>query len=476
MRCGPWVGPGGAVPELSVAQLAEATSGELLRGDPAARVSSFEIDTRRLRDGGAFFALKGSHTDGHRFLAEAQARGARVAVVETPPEDGARSPAALIRVASVIAALAGCGRYVRRSIAGARWIALTGSNGKTTTKELIAAGLGTVAPTHRTAGNFNNHLGVPLTLLACPEEARFVVVELGMSDHGEIAHLAALVDPDVGLVTNVRAAHLEKLGSLDDIAAAKGELFATLRSDATSVVNLDDAHVRVQATRHAGPRVTFGQHASSDLRLEEIQSRFVPGASLRFRRGDRSYGAQLRLGGGHAALNALAALAVVAACGIDLEAAIGGMQRVEAGPGRGLVHHLPNDILLVDDTYNSSPSALASVLETLRLTEAGRRVLVMGDMLELGRVEGALHREAGKRAAAAGVQVLFAVGPLSRGAAEAARRGGVQEVHQYADSSEAAASIPEYLRPGDVVVVKGSRGMKLERVVRALTEPHASSC
>ncbi len=286
------------MPELSVAQLAEATSGELLRGDPAARVSSFEIDTRRLRDGGAFFALKGSHTDGHRFLAEAQARGARVAVVETPPEDGARSPAALIRVASVIAALAGCGRYVRRSIAGARWIALTGSNGKTTTKELIAAGLGTVAPTHRTAGNFNNHLGVPLTLLACPEEARFVVVELGMSDHGEIAHLAALVDPDVGLVTNVRAAHLEKLGSLDDIAAAKGELFATLRSDATSVVNLDDAHVRVQATRHAGPRVTFGQHASSDLRLEEIESRFVPGASLRFRRGDRSYGAQLRLGGG----------------------------------------------------------------------------------------------------------------------------------------------------------------------------------
>jgi len=456
------------VPELTVAQLAEATAGEIVRGEPTTRVSSFEIDTRRLREGSGFFALKGSRTDGHRFLAEALGAGASVAIVESPPADGDPAPPALIRVPDVVAALGGCGRYVRRRIGRARWIAVTGSNGKTTTKDLIAAGLGSVAPTHRTIGNFNNHLGVPLTLLACPEDATFVVVEMGMSDHGEIAHLAAMVDPDVGLVTNVRAAHLEKLGSLDDIAAAKGELFAMLRNDATSVVNLDDTHVRVQATRHAGPRVTFGQHAAADLHLEEIQSRFVPGAALRFRRGDRSYGAQLRLGGGHAAFNALAAIAVVAACGVDLDAAIGGMQLVEAGPGRGLVHDLPSGIVVVDDTYNSSPSALASVLDTLRLTETGRRVLVMGDMLELGKVEGALHREAGKRAAAAGVQVLFAVGPLSRGAAEAARRAGVGEVHQYVDSAEAAASVPEFLRPGDLVVVKGSRGMKMERVVRAL--------
>jgi UDP-N-acetylmuramoyl-tripeptide--D-alanyl-D-alanine ligase len=464
------------VPELSVAEVARVTSGELLRGDPAARIGSFEIDTRRLRDGGAFFALKGRNTDGHRFLGEALDHGARAAVVETPPEPGSPAPDALIRVADAAAALADCGRHVRRSLVHARWIALTGSTGKTTTKELIAAGLATLAPTHRTIGNFNNHLGVPLTLLACPQEARFVVVEMGMSDHGEIAYLAAMVDPDVGLVTNVRAAHLEKLGSLDEIAAAKGELFSALRPDATSVVNLDDAHVRVQAARHAGPRVTFGQDVSADLRLEEVENRFVPGAALRFRHGDRSHTVQLRIGGGHAAIDALAALAVVAACGGDLESAIDGMQRVEAGAGRGVVHRLPGDILVIDDTYNSSPAALASVLETLRLTEAGRRVLVMGDMLELGRVEGALHREAGKRAAAAGVQVLFAVGPLSRGAAETARRAGVGEVHQYGDSAEAAASVAEFLRPGDVVVVKGSRGMKMERVVRALVEPAEGPC
>ena len=472
----PWVGPGGPVPELTVAQLAEATSGRVLRGDPATRVSSFEIDTRRLREGGAFFALKGKRADGHQFLGEAADRGARAAIVETPCADDAPAPPVLLQVPDVAAALGACGRYVRARHGRARWVALTGSNGKTTTKELIAAGLGAVAPTHRTIGNFNNHLGVPLTLLACPADTTFVVVEMGMSAHGEIAHLAAMVDPDVGLVTNVRATHLGQLGSLDDIAAAKGELFAVLRADATSVVNLDDAHVRVQATRHAGPRVTFGQHASADLRVEDIQSRFVPGATLRFRRGERSYRVPLRLGGGHSALNALAALAVVVACGVDIEAAIAGMERVDAGPGRGLVHRLPGGIVLVDDSYNSSPSALASVLETLRLTETtGRRVLVMGDMLELGKLEGALHREAGKRAAAAGVQVLFAIGPLSRGAAEAARRAGVAEVHQYADSSEAAESVPEFLRPGDFVVVKGSRGMTLERVVQALTAGHAGA-
>ena len=456
------------MPDLTVAQMVEATSGRLVRGDLATVVSSFEIDTRRLQEGGAFFALKGQRTDGHQFLEEAAARGARVAVVESPVPDAAPAPAVVLQVESVSAALAACGRYVRARLPG-RWIALTGSNGKTTTKELIAAGLGTVSRTHRTMGNFNNHLGVPLTLLACPVDSAFVVVEMGMSDHGEIAHLASIVDPDVGLVTNVRAAHLEKLGSLDDIAAAKGELFAALRPDATSVVNLDDAHVRVQATRHAGPRVTFGQHAAADLRVEEIQSRFVPGAALRFRHADRTYSVQLRLGGGHSAFNALAALAVVVACGADVQAAIGGMERLEAGPGRGEVRQLDRGIVVVDDSYNSSPSALASVLDTLRLTEtAGRRVLVMGDMLELGKLEVALHREAGKRAAAAGVQVLFVVGPLSRAAAEVARRAGVSEVHQYADSIEAAESVPEYLRDGDFVVVKGSRGMKLERVVQAL--------
>jgi UDP-N-acetylmuramoyl-tripeptide--D-alanyl-D-alanine ligase len=295
------------------------------------------------------------------------------------------------------------------------------------------------------------------------------VIELGMSAAGEIASLAQITNPDIALLTNVRAAHLEFFGSLDDIAAAKGELFAVMRDDATAVVNLDDAHVRVQAARHAGARVTYGQRAGTDLRLQELRNCFLPGVSLTFRYRDRDRKLQLAMGGAHSAFNTIAALAVVAAAGEDLDAAARRIEQVQAGPGRGKVHRLARGMILIDDSYNCSPAALASILETLRLSEAqGRKVLVMGDMLELGRVEGALHREAGKRAAAAGVELLMAVGPLSRSAAETARRAGVPEVHHHTTSGQAAESLPEFLKDGDLIVVKGSRAMRMERVVEAL--------
>jgi len=274
----------------------------------------------------------------------------------------------------------------------------------------------------------------------------------------------------VGLVTNVRAAHLANFDSLDDIAAVKGELFALLRDDAIAVVNLDDTQLRVQAARHAGRRVTFGQHAQADLQLNEVKSRFVPGTEFSFTHDGKRRRIQLALGGGHSAANALAALAAVVAAGGDLDEAAGRMEQVEPGAGRGEIHHLEHGIVLVDDSYNSSPAALASVLETLRLSQPdGRRVMVMGDMLELGRMQDAMHREAGKRIAAAGVQLLIAVGSLSRGCVETARRGGVGEVHHHPDSARAAESVAEFLRDGDLVVVKGSRTMRMERVVEALT-------
>jgi UDP-N-acetylmuramoyl-tripeptide--D-alanyl-D-alanine ligase len=459
------------MPELKVAELVEATGGSLLRGNPESRVGSYTIDTRLLKRGGAFFALKGTKTDGHEFLGHAAEKGAAVAVVQREPDAGTPLPPALIMVEETVEALGRCGSWVRKRLNGTKWIAVTGSNGKTTTKELLAEGLSASRRTHRTPGNFNNHLGVPLTLLHCPVDAEFAVVEMGMNRPGEIAALTRMALPDIALVTNVRAAHLEFFGSLDDIAAAKGELFALLAEDAIAVVNLDDAHVRVQAARHPGPRVTFGQHQGADLRLEEMENRFIPGTAFTFRHRDRGRRMQLRMGGAHSAFNALAALAAVAAVGEELEAAAEKMERLEAGPGRGKVHLLPREMILVDDSYNCSPAALASVLETLRLCEPpGRKVMVMGDMLELGRIESALHREAGKRAAAGGVQLLVAVGPLSRVTAETARRAGVPEVHHHADSTKAAESIAEFLKDGDLIVVKGSRGMHMERVVETLLQ------
>lgn len=458
------------MPELKLSELAEATGGRLLRGRPDATVRTYSIDSRRLKRGGLFFALLSEKADGHQHLGHAAEQGAAAAVVQEEPAEDTRAPEGLILVDDTTAALGRCGHWVRRRLAGAKWIAVTGSNGKTTTKEYIAEGLSATKRVHRTPGNFNNHLGVPLTILHCPADAEYVVLELGMNRPGEIADLARMARPDVALVTNVRAAHLEFFGSLDDIAAAKGELFALLDDSAVSVVNLDDNHVRVQAARHAGPRVTFGQNQAADLRMEEIENHFIPGTSFSFRYRDKSRRLDLRIGGAHSAFNALAALAAVAAAGEELETPAERMERLEAGPGRGKIHRLPGNMTLVDDSYNCSPAALASVLETLRLSNPpGRKVMVMGDMLELGRIESALHREAGKRAAAGGVQLLVAVGPLSRVTAETARRAGVPEVHHHSDSTKASQSIAEFLKEGDLIVVKGSRGMRMERVVEALT-------
>lgn len=457
------------MPVLRLAELAQATGGKLVRGGADVRVDSFVIDTRRLEPNGVFFALKGTRTDGHRFLEEAAQKGAAAAVVEHPPEPDQPAPPALIQVDDVAVALGSCGRWVRRRLKQARWIAITGSTGKTTTKELLAEGLATQFRVHRTPGNFNNHLGVPLTLLACPDDVEIVVLELGMSAAGEIAELTRMTDPDVGLVTNIRAAHLESFGSLDDIAAAKGEVYALMRDDAVSVVNLDDVQLRVQSARHDGRRLTFGQNPRADLHLEDVRNRFLPGAAMSFRYRGELRRVELRLGGGHSAFNALAALAGVVAAGGALDAAIEGMQRLEAGTGRGRVHRLRRGMVLVDDSYNSNPAAVASVLETLRLSDPpGRKVLVMGDMLELGNLRGALHREVGKRAAAAGVQMLIAVGPESRASAEVARRSGVPEVYHHTNASKAAGATPEMVKDGDLIVIKGSRGMHLERVVQAL--------
>jgi UDP-N-acetylmuramoyl-tripeptide--D-alanyl-D-alanine ligase len=458
------------VPELRLAELLEGTGGSLLRGDPETTVGSYVIDTRRLERGGVFFALKGTETDGHEFLGEAARAGAAVAVVERPPADGAEAPAALIRVKNAEDALTRCAAWVRKSTSDTRWIAITGSNGKTTTKELVAEGLSASRRVHRTPGNFNNHLGVPLTLLAMPGDTEIIVIEVAASAAGEIADLTRLTDPDIGLVTNIRPVHMESFQTIDDVAAAKGELFALMREDAIAVVNVDDVNIRVQATRHVGRQVTFGQHASANLHLEHIDNRFVPGAALIFRHEDETIRVQLKIGGAHAAHNALAALATVKACGEDILHAAARMEQLEPGTGRGKLHHLTRGILLVDDSYNSSPPALASVLETMRLSEPrGRRVLVVGDMLELGTMKAALHREVGRRAGTARVQMLVAVGQLSKETAEAARRAGVGEVHHFADSAACADALGDRLGDSDLVVIKGSRGMHMGRVVRELT-------
>ena len=456
------------MPALSVGDLLKATGGTLLSGDPSLPVRSYSIDTRRLSAGAAFFALPGSRVDGHAFVGEAARAGALLAIVAQAPTGGGPFPAAMIQVDDVAASLARCGAYARQKIRG-KVVALTGSAGKTTTKELVAAGLGASFKVHRTTGNLNNELGVPLSLLSCPEDAEAAVFEMGMNGPGQIAFLARLVNPDVGLVTNVLPAHLEFFDSVDGIAAAKGELFAVLRDDAVSVVNLVDELVRVQAARHAGPRVTFGLQDQADLRLLSITDQFVPGAGLTFRHAGRAYSVTLKMGGAHAARDAFAAAAIIVACGAPLAPALERMEGVEPAAGRGRLTRLPGDVVVVDDTYNSNPEALASVLRTLGAsTPPGRRIVVMGDMLELGPAGASFHEQAGELAARSGVDLLVGVGTLSRHAVDAARRAGI-EAQATSDTAQACQVVPGLVRPGDLVVVKGSRGVRLEAVVDALT-------
>jgi len=455
------------MPTLKVGELLQATGGTLLSGDPSLSVTSYAIDTRKLAAGGAFFALAGTKVDGHAFVGDAARAGALLAIVARAPSGGGPFPAAMIQVDDVAAALARCGAYARQRIRG-KVVTITGSAGKTTTKELVAAGLAASAKVHRTMGNLNNELGLPLSLLSCPDDAAAAVFEIGMNGPGQIAFLARLADPDVALVTNVLPVHLEFFDSIDGIAAAKGELFAVLRENATSVVNLDDVNVRVQATRHAGPRVTFGRAEKADLKLEAIENLYVPGATLRFSHAGRSHSISLKIGGAHAALDALAAAATIVACGVPLGPALTAIAGVEPAPGRGRMTRLPEGILLVDDTYNSNPEALASVLATLEATPTeGRRVLVMGDMLELGPRSLAFHQEAGVLAAQSKIALLVGVGPFARHAVDAARREGI-EAHAADHAAHAAQMVPGLLRPGDLVVVKGSRGVRLELLVDAL--------
>ncbi len=455
------------MPTLKVGELLQASGGTLLSGDPALCVNSCAIDSRKLSAGGAFFALPGTRVDGHAFVADAARAGALLAIVARAPSGNGPFPAAMIQVDDVAAALARCGAYARQRIRG-KVVAITGSAGKTTTKEFVAAGLAASAKVHRTMGNLNNELGLPLSLLSCPDDAAAAVFEIGMNGPGQIAFLARLADPDVALVTNVLPVHLEFFDSVEGIAAAKGELFAVLRENATSVVNLDDVNVRVQAARHAGARVTFGRVENADLRLEAIENRYVPGASLRLTHAGRSHSISLRVGGAHAALDALAAAATVVACGVPLGPALAAIAGVEPAPGRGRMTRLPDGTIVVDDTYNSNPEALASVLATLEASPTeGRRVLVMGDMLELGPRSLAFHQEAGVLAAQSKVALLVGVGPFARHAVEAARREGI-EAHAAEHAAHAAQMVPGLLRPGDLVVIKGSRSVRLELVIDAL--------
>lgn len=455
---------------LTLGHLARAVDGTLRAGDPAAPVPGLSIDSRALNPGDLFVAIVGARFDGHAFVADALARGAMGALVSDAAAVGSSSGAALV-VEDTLVALQLASRYVRRA-SDARVVAITGSAGKTTTKELTAAALAPSYRVFRSQGNLNNHIGLPLSLLELRNRPEIAVVELGMNAPGEIARLVEIAEPEFRVWTNVTEAHAEFFPSIEGIADAKAEILNGATDDTVVVANADDGRVMARVANCRGRIATFGMHAAADVTATDIEDRGLDGtrAVVRTPVGQARVETSL-LGRGNLA-NVLAALTVAIQLHVPLAAASERVATVEAPAGRGQVHRLANGILLVDDSYNANPTAVITALESLaRDRRDGRRVAVLGEMLELGHQAESLHVDVGRAVAAAGVELLVTVGGGPARALGKAAIGaglGADDVLHCDDSETAAARLSPLLRDGDLILVKGSRGVRTETVVAKL--------
>jgi UDP-N-acetylmuramoyl-tripeptide--D-alanyl-D-alanine ligase len=439
-------------------------------------VSGCEIDSRRIKPGELFFAIRGQRLDGHGFVSAALEKGAAGAVVEKEfrGQAAATVRSQLIPVADTTTALQALARHVRQKWSG-RVIAVTGSMGKTTTKEMIASLLATRFRVLKSKGNLNNHFGLPLALLGLEDSHEVAVVELAMSAPGEIARLAQISLPDVGVVTNVAPVHLEFFDSVDSIARAKKELIENLsgpNGKPTAVLNFDDAWVRKFADGFDGQVVTFGLSEGAlfrgtNIRAYEGGSRFI----LSGPNGDSKF--TVPSPGAHNVENALAALATAGACGLDAEALGPTLAAFRNLAQRSEIFTLPGNITVLNDCYNSNPRAMERMIETLAgWTGAVRRIVVAGEMLELGPTSPEWHRKIGRKLVECGIDGLVAVQGDARFIREGALEAGLDPARAvfFPSAQEAARYCGSLIEPGDVVLVKGSRGVNLERVTELLAK------
>ena len=454
---------------LSATTIAAATNGRLVAGDDDRYVTGFSIDTRTLAAGDLFFAIVAKR-DGHDFVSAAMRRRAAGVVVSKPLEAG-DSESFVVEVADTTRALQDLARHVRRE-SGAKVVAITGSAGKTTTKDTIAEFLGTKYRVVKNTGNLNNHLGLPLSLLELRHGAEVAVMELGMNHSGEIRTLVGVATPEVRVWTNVGEAHIGYFGSSDAIADAKGEILEQASAETLLVANADDPLVMARAPSFAGRTVTFGTTARADVRGVDIEDLGLDGSRARLitPAGERPLSVPL-LGRGHL-MNVLSAAATALEFGIDLDAIVAAAAHLKPSSKRGAVLRLPKGVTVIDDSYNSSPSALQRSLEVLARAWATRRIAVLGEMLELGGLSVELHEACGRAAAASRLWRLVTVGgDPARAMGDAAVAAGMprQAVMHFETSAEAATTVAGMLTSGDVVLVKGSRGTRTDVVVERLT-------
>ena len=435
--------------------------------------TGYSIDSRTIARGDLFFAIRGPQFDGHDFIAAAWESGAAAVVAERSWAAAHQVRGPLLAVSEPAEALRRLAREARR-----RWgqlvVGVTGSNGKTTTKDAIAALLAQRFQVAKTEGNLNNDLGLPLSILRMHDAAEVGVFEMGMNHRGEITALAEIAAPTVGVVTNVSEAHVEYFSSADEIALAKRELIEALPADGTAVLNADDLRVRAFRDAHAGQVVTFGESKEADFRATAIETRGADGLrfSLHQRRGGEAVRFQSGLIGRHNAVNLAAALAAASVCGVDSPDLVDAVARLRPARRRGETRRL-GGALLIDDCYNANPRAMEVMLRVLAETPATRRIAVLGEMRELGECAEELHRRVGRAAARGGVDLLIGVTGAARWIVDEAAVAGlpVSQTSFFEEPEEAGQFVSEQLRAADAVLFKASRGVALERAL-GVVEPH----
>jgi len=457
-------------------EILEATNGELLCGDLRRAFSKIFIDSRMAAVDGVFVAIIGDNHDGHTFLADVVEQGVRGLVISRqkaehlPLAAWKTKAVACIAVEDTTRALGDMAAFNRRR-SQASVVGITGSNGKTTTRQMTATVVSQQYKTLATAGNFNNEIGLPLTLLGLEPDHQWAVVELGTNNPGEIARLAAICSPDIGVITNIGPAHLEGLGSIEGVAQEKGSLLKGLGRNGKAILNADDPRVLQLARQTRNEVVLYGLSADAAVRATDINEN-EDGISFRLNLAAEKISIRLKAPGRFMVTNALAAAAVGNQLGISSSTIKAGLEAFTPVSGRMNILHPRNQIHIIDDTYNANPDSMKAALATLNTRRAGSRgVFVAGDMLELGDQAPSLHSKIGGIAARSGISRLYARGEFADMVASGARKEGLPAEDTITGSrDEIIADLTDWLQPGDWVLVKGSRGMAMEKVVEGLKD------
>jgi UDP-N-acetylmuramoyl-tripeptide--D-alanyl-D-alanine ligase len=455
--------------QLTIETVLEATGGTLVQGDPHISFAGVSTDSRSIKSGELFFALRGERFDGHRFIAEALKRGGTGGVVEQEFERFSDKTISIIKVPNTLQALGDLANLWRKRHP-IPLIAVVGSNGKTTTKEMVAGILGQKDEVLKNPGNLNNLVGLPLSLLKMNAKDRVAVLEMGMNRPGEILRLTQIAEPDLGIVTNIGPVHLEGLGSIDGVMEAKGELLKGMDTRGRLIFNADDPRVVELSNRFSGGKTAFGIENPADWEATDICTGDAGTVSFQLRGPGGGIAIVLQLMGRHQVYNALAAAAATSHLGVGIEEIKEGLEAFQTPPMRMELMALGKGIRIINDAYNANPPSMESALRTLEEVTQGRKIAVLGDMWELGEGAQQAHWELGRTVKEKGIDLLFLLGQFAPHVAHGAKEAGMQPQAIYIGEDHHAVSLrlARALRRGDWVLIKGSRIMSMEKIIEEL--------